>query len=283
MPLIAQPDGARALWLPGYRVKIMDGTCSEASDRRLKVLRAVPGGALPGKAVGVYEPVPGLVTDVLPCEDGHAQERSRLGMLRETIQPRELWLADRNCCTCAWLCDLAQRGACCLIRPQASLPFAPLNIRRSVGRIETGQGAEHRVPVCDAQGGTPLWRRLQGKLDQATRDGDRVVSLLPNLPLRQASAKRGARLYRTRWPLETALQHLAAYCNAAMNTLGSPKAALCGFCLAWVAYKMLAVVMAALRSVHGAETLDQALSLSSVANDMAQTYHGMMLAIPEDA
>ena len=46
---------------------------------------------------------------------------------------------------------------------------------------------------------------------------------------------------------------------------------------------MLAVVMAALRSVHGAATMDPALSLSSVANDIAQTSHGMMIAIPEDA
>jgi hypothetical protein len=64
--------------------------------------------------------------------------------------------------------------------------------------------------------------------------------------------------------------------------LGYPKAALFGFCLALVAYNMLAVVMAALRSVHGAETIDQDLSLYYVANDIAQTYHGMMIAIPED-
>jgi len=40
--------------------------------------------------------------------------------------------------------------------------------------------------------------------------------------------------------------------------------------------------MAALRSVHGAETIDQELSLYYVANDIAQTYHGMMIAIPEE-
>jgi len=45
---------------------------------------------------------------------------------------------------------------------------------------------------------------------------------------------------------------------------------------------MLAVVIAALRSVHGAETIEQELSLYYVANDIAQTYHGMMIAIPED-
>src|SRR5262249_38165824 len=66
-----------------------------------------------------------------------------------------------------------------------------------------------------------------------------------------------------------------------INTLGYPKAALFGFCLALVAYNMLAVVMAALRSVHGAESIEQELSLYYVANDIAQTYHGMMIAIPE--
>ena len=40
--------------------------------------------------------------------------------------------------------------------------------------------------------------------------------------------------------------------------------------------------MAALRSVHG-ETIDQDLSLYYVANDIAQTYQGMMIAIPEEA
>ena len=70
-PLIEQLDGARASWLPGYRVKIIDGNCIEASERRLKVLREVQGGALPGKSLVVYEPAHGLVRDVFPCEDGH--------------------------------------------------------------------------------------------------------------------------------------------------------------------------------------------------------------------
>lgn len=40
--------------------------------------------------------------------------------------------------------------------------------------------------------------------------------------------------------------------------------------------------MAAWRSGHGAQRMDQALALSSVANDMAHTSHGMRMAIPED-
>src|SRR5262249_57868346 len=95
-PLIEQLDGARVPWLPGYRVKIIDGNGIEASDRRLKALREVQGGALPGKSLVVYEPAPRLLCDVFPCEDGHAQERSLFVALRETIQHCDLWIADRN-------------------------------------------------------------------------------------------------------------------------------------------------------------------------------------------
>jgi hypothetical protein len=87
--------------------------------------------------------------------------------------------------------------------------------------------------------------------------------------------------------LETAFQHLEAYFHSEINTLGYPKAALFGFCLALVAYNLLAVVLAALRGVHGEETVDEevmslglTLSLYYIANDIATTYHGMMIAIP---
>jgi Transposase DDE domain len=281
-PLVEQLDGARAPWLPGYRVKIIDGNCLEASERRLKALREVQGGALPGKSLVVYEPAHGVVSDVFPCEDGHAQERSLFGALRETLQTSDLWIADRNFCTCALLCAIDRRGAFFIIRQHEGLPFEMVNVLRSVGRIETGHVAEQRVQVWDAQGTAHLFRRIRVKLDQATRDGDRVLYILTNVPLRKASAKRVARLYRKRWTLETAFQHLEAYFHSEINTLGYPKAALFGFCLALVAYNILAVVMAALRSVHGAESIDQELSLYYVANDIAQTSHGMMIAIPED-
>jgi len=281
-PLIEQLDGARAPWLPGYRVKIIDGNCLEASERRLQALRKVQAGPLPGKSLVVYEPTQGLVRDVFLCEDGHAQERSLFGVVLQTVCGGDLWIADRNFCTREFLCSIDTRGACFIMRQHEGLPFDIVSGLRSVGRIETGHVAEQRVQVWDAQGGAHLFRRIRVKLDQATRDGDRVLDILTNLPLRKASAKRVARLYRKRWTLETAFQHLEAYFHSEINTLGYPKAALFGFCLALVAYNMLAVVMAALRSVHGAETIDQELSLYYVANDIAQTYHGMMIAIPED-
>jgi hypothetical protein len=268
--------------LPGYQVKILDGNCIEASERRLTVLREVQAGALPGKSLVVYEPAHGLVREVFPCEDGHAQERSLLGQVLEAVHAQDLWIQDRNFCPWAFLCGIDSRGAGFITRQHEGLPFEVVTTLRPVGRIETGQVAEQRVQVWDAQGQAHLFRRIRVKLDQATRDGDRVLSLLTNVPLRKASAKRVARFYRTRWTLETAFQHLEAYFHAEINTLGSPKAALFGFCLALVASNMLAVVLAALRRVHDATTIDHDLSLSYVANEIAQTSQGMMIAIPEE-
>jgi hypothetical protein len=192
-PLITPLDGERAPWLPGYRVKILDGNCIEASERRLNVLREVQAAPLPGKSLVVYEPAHGLVREVFPCEDGHAQERSMLGQVLETVQAHALWIQDRNCCPCAFLCGIDSRGAGVITRQHEGLPFEVVTTLRPVGRIETGQVAEPRVQVRDAQGGTHLLRRIQVQLDQATRDGDCVLSLLTNLPLYKASAKRVGR------------------------------------------------------------------------------------------
>jgi hypothetical protein len=48
-----------------------------------------------------------------------------------------------------------------------------------------------------------------------------------------------------------------------------------------VAYNVLAVVLAALRSVHGEATVEHEVSLYYIANELTTTYTGMMIAIPE--
>ena len=280
-PLIEHVGGAREPWLPGYQVKIVDGNAIEASEHRLKELRGVEAGALPGKSLVVYEPTAGLVSDVFPCEDGHAQERSLFTAVLGTVRTGDLWIADRNFCTREFLCDMDTRGASFVIRQHRGLPFEILSPLPPLGRVETGHIAEQRVRVVDAQGGKHVCRRLRLTLNHATRDGATLLYILTNLPARPVSAIQVARLYQRRWTLETAFQHLEAYFHSEINTLGYPKAALFGFCLALVAYNVLAVVLAALRGVHGQQTVDEEVSLYYLANEVATTYHGMMIAIPE--
>lgn len=278
--IIAHMGGERAPWLAGYRTKIVDGNCLEASEHRIHELRTATGRALPGKSLVVYEPAYGVVTDVFPCENGHAQERSLFGALLKTVEAGDLWIEDRNFCTRDFLCTIAKRDACFITREHRGLPFEIVEALRECGRTETGSVAQQQVKVVDEHGQTHLWRRVRIKLKHATRDGATILHLLTNLPC-GVTGTQVADLYRKRWTLETAFQHLEAYFHSEINTLGYPKAALFGFCLALVAYNVLAVVLAALRGAHGTETVDDEVSLYYVANEIATTYHGMMIAIPE--
>ena len=96
------------------------------------------------------------------------------------------------------------------------------------------------------QGSPHLFRRIRVKLDQATRDGDKVLYILTNLPLRKASAKRVAGYIASAGPGDgiPASRKVLLFGN---QYGGVSQAALFGFCLALVAYNMLAVVMAALQ------------------------------------
>ena len=46
---VREMNGTCLPWLPGYRVKVLDGNCIEATEHRIEVLRDTAAGALPGK------------------------------------------------------------------------------------------------------------------------------------------------------------------------------------------------------------------------------------------
>ena len=90
--LVEDVQGGCRPWLPGYRVKVLDGNCIAATEHRLQVLRTTAAGPLPGKALVVYDPAVEMAIDVFPCEDGHAQERALLGEVVPTVQAGDLWI-----------------------------------------------------------------------------------------------------------------------------------------------------------------------------------------------
>jgi hypothetical protein len=121
-PLLEQLDGARAPWLPGYRVQMSDGNGLEASQRRLQALHEVQAGPWPGKSLVISEPTPGLARAVFLCDDGHAPERSLCGEGLHTVRAGELWIADRTVCPREFLGAIDQRGAGGIIRQPEGLP-----------------------------------------------------------------------------------------------------------------------------------------------------------------
>jgi hypothetical protein len=281
--IIATLAAVRESWLPGYRIKVVDGNCIEATEHRLEVLRETKAGALPGKCVVVYDPALEMAIDVFPCEDGHAQERSLLGQVLASVEASDVWLMDRNFCVRDFVCGIASRDAYVITRQHQGLSWKALTAQRYVGQVDTGKVYEQSVQVVDAAGTAHTYRRIRLSLNKRTRDGETEIFILTNLPKSVASAQRIAEIYRRRWRIESMFQELEGHLHSEINTLGYPKAALFGFCVALVAYNVLAVVKAALRSVHGDDTLDNELSGYYLAGNIARTYDGMLIAVaPQD-
>jgi hypothetical protein len=282
LPVLQQLDAGLPPRLPGYRVMILDGNHLAATEKRLKELRGLRAGPLPGQALVAYDPHWGLITDVIPCEDGYTQERALLGDVLPLVQARDVWVADRNFCTTDFLFGIAARQGFFVIRQHAqTLHWQLRGKRRACGRSETGAVYEQTVELDDGHGKIMVARRVTVVLDKPTRDGDTELHILTNLPAADADALQIAALYRGRWTIETAFGELAAVLSNEIDTLGYPKAALFSFCVGLVAYNVLSVVKGALRAAHGAEKVTKDVSGYYLGQEIARTYAGMMIAIPE--
>ena len=281
-PIIQKLLGKQPCPLPGKRIKLLDGNCIEKSHHRIKELRSTAAGPLPGKSLVVYDPMLHLPIDVFPCEDGHAQERSMLKTVLETIVSNDVWIADRNFCVVDFTCGIKKRGAWFIIREHGKYPFKLIGKEKNIGKIETGTVYEQSVLVRDEAGEQHTFRRIRAKLKTKTRDGDTEIFIITNLSKSAANAKKIAQLYRGRWTIETAFQRLAQYLNSEINTLGYPRAALFGFCVALVAYIGMSVVKAALGSVHGVDFIERNVSGYYVANEIEGVYQGMMIVVASE-
>jgi hypothetical protein len=279
-PIIAAL-GVTPEWLPGYRTRLLDGNHLAATQHRLVETRPDAAGPLPGFCLVVLDAATGLAEDVFPCEDGHTQERALLGDVLDAVHQRDLWLADRNFCVARFLLGISARSASFVIREHQQIPIAAAGRLRPCGRVETGQVWEQAVIVTDDAGNTRRVRRVTLLLDEPTRDGEREVVLLTNLPKRDADARAVARLYRKRWTIEGRFQEMAVALHAEIDTLCYPKAALFAFCVGLAASNVLAALRAALRAAHGPAAVEE-LSGYYLADELAGTYRGLMIALPAE-
>src|SRR6266567_1240864 len=278
--LITELAGACQPLLPGYRVKILDGNHLAATQRRLKVTRGHRAGPLPGQSLAVLDPAALLITEVIPGADAHAQERALIEQVLPLVQARDVWVEDRNFCTADFLLGVSRRQAFFVVRRHGNLTVEPQGEFGQEVETDTGWVSERPVWVCRGGQRVLAARLVRVRLKQPTRDGDREVEILTNLPAEAAGAAQVADWYLKRWQIEGAVHELTMALGCEVNTLGYPKAALFAFCVAVMAYNVLAVLKAALRAVHGEEKVHKEVSGYYVALEWAMVYAGLMIALP---
>jgi IS4 transposase len=267
--------------IAGYDTRILDGNHLSKTEHRLKETRDITAAPLPGKSLVVMSPRHDAICDYFPIEDGHAQERSALDDVLETIRRNQLWVADRNFCTLKFLYGIASRRAVFIIRHHGQLIGQRRGRRKKIGKTPTGTVYEESFQLPAYKGETMTVRRIVVQLKDPTRDGDTEIALLSNLPEDRADAITIAEQYRLRWRIETAFQHLTEALTCEVNALCYPKAALFCFANALVAYNAFAIVKGAIGAAHGRKAVDS-LSHYYLALEISESTDGMLIALPPE-
>lgn len=269
-------------WLPGYNARVLDGNHLASTEHRIEELRSVWDAPLPGRALVVLDPQRMVVLKAVLTENGHASERSLIDPVLESIKRRDLWIEDRNFCFHRMIWGIVRRSAYFVIRQHGQMVGELKGKPTSPTRCDTGWVSEQRLVITDPETQEKLTvRRITIQLDEPTRDGDDVMHILTNLPLKDASTVKVAELYRNRWTIEKAFNEITMTLDCEVKTMGYPRAALFAFCLALMVYNAVAVLKAALRAVHGEEVVRDKISPYYMALELSSTYRGMMIAIPE--
>ena len=95
-----------------------------------------------------------------------------LGQVLPLVEKDDLWIADRNFCTVAFLCGIAARGGSFVIASMAS-SGGPWSVQRIFqGSIDTGAVYEQQLRLVNGQGDTVTLRRITIALHEPTRAGD---------------------------------------------------------------------------------------------------------------
>lgn len=268
--------------LAGYRLRILDGNMLTGTDHRLKALRKWLNACLPGKSLVVYEPALRLVTDLVLCEDAYTQERALLVHLLPRVQPNDLWVADRNFCTTRFAFGMAEKQGFFVVRQHGqTLRWKAVSKLKHCGSTDTGIVYEQAVLAIDPESGQQLpLRRIELRLFEKTRDGERTLAVFTNLP-DQVTALAIAEIYRKRWTIEQQFQFVTESLHCEVPGLGKPRAALFMFGMALLASNVLAVVRGALRQAHGVEK-ESELSGFYLADEIAHDYRTLMKYLPAD-
>lgn len=259
----------------GYRLMIIDGNHLGATQSRLD---GQSGAALPGQVLAVLEHASGLVRDILPWEDAHANEKEVLAELGLNLRAGDVAVLDRQFCANTIMDRINAQKARFLIRHNASVGLHPVTDRRSCGKTPTGRVYETRVRYAQTK---RVVRCVEVELDTPTRNGEKVIRLLTDLPAEKASGRQVAQAYLCRRQIETVFWELTVSLTCEVDTLAYPRAALFTFGVAVAVYNGLQLVRGAVTAVHGADVRDQ-LSGHTMAGEVGRMWDGLDLALDSD-
>ncbi len=279
--------GTASAWLPGYRIKVLDGNhicvhgASAGGSSRL-CSRALPGLSLstfwnqrPDWRRRWWVVGPGTLKELVCWEPVLA-----------AVEPKDLYIADRNFCT--HRLSARHREARRLLRDPSPCKHACHVVGkppRCRGRTESGEVLE-QVVTLKLDDEKLMARMIVLRLDTPTRDGETEMSVLTNLSSDVADAAAGAGLYGRRWTVESLFARIERHLQSELATLAYPGAALFVFAtVALVASNVFAVVHAAMsaaqKTVDDPKIAAMPLSHFAIVEEIRTAHRGMDIAVSE--
>ena len=281
MEVVDRLGAKRKSPLRGYDVRILDGNHLAGTQHRIAELRRLGAAALPGQTIAILDPQRCLLLDAITCEDGHANERTLIPYVLQRVQRHQCWMGDSLFCTFDFIFGIQAREARFIVRQHGALQGELQGTRKKRGRCCTGIVYEQPLLIRRSDGTATTVRRITIVRDKPTSRGEKEVHLLTNLP-DKVSAVKAAEAYLDRWSIELAFQDLATTLRSEINTLGYPRAALFGFCLALVMFNVMSVIKTALRgTLKGKDKREQKFSSYYLADEVSGVWRGMGISIPQ--
>jgi hypothetical protein len=267
--------------LAGERVRVWAGTPWAGTDPGGQDLRRSRAAARPGPAGGFSAPPGEGAPAVLAGEDASAQARALLPAVGPRGAERAWMGAERTFCPRGGLCGGARRTAGVVMRPHAAKVGGHRpGPRRGGGPEARGHARSEptRWGTEPAPGEPRRGRRIPGPVPTPPRAGATERQSRTTRPGAEVPAAPRAAREADRWTSATAFPPLPGERAGAVDTLGDPKAAWCGVCVAGGAAKGVALVKGALRAAPGAEEGAEQLSRYDRTWEVARVATGMAIA-----
>ncbi|KWD72164.1 prevent-host-death protein [Burkholderia ubonensis] len=236
-----------------------------------------PGGeaAVHARALPVYDPDLGMIVDLLPHERGRMHERAFAAVLREAVQPGELWIIDGRFDTDAILSGWPRRGGAFIVREHGrAAACRALGGWRDAGTHDGGVIREQAVGLAGACDASAALRRIEWR-----SAADDVVTLLTDLPAAQFDARHVVRLACRPW--RDALPLGPVFDGALFGDVPT-RAALLAHGIVAMAYNAFATMTSVVRAALDLDARDAERLPSHIADGVAATYTGMMIALPPE-
>ncbi|NTZ84661.1 type II toxin-antitoxin system Phd/YefM family antitoxin [Burkholderia metallica] len=293
LPVAAGRTDERAHVSGGMRLRVLDGAgdgcapgaagcgCGHACDDPARDADAGLGmtGA---RVLPVYDPDLAMIVDLLPLERGRAHERAFVGALLETVRPGELWLIDGRFDTDAIVSGWPRRGGAFVLRDDGGhAACRPLGDWREAGLLDGGTVREQAVGVAGDGGAAGTLRRIEWRGHGPDRNTVATVAVLTNLPVDPFDACRIIQLSRRRWRDALPLPLEPVPGGAPFGGVPA-RASLLASGIAALAYNAFSVMTRVVADALGLDERDAQRVPAHIADGVAATYPGMMIALPPD-